>query len=365
MPCAAVVLGQPPLGSHEPSQLESVQRRLHPPDLPKLRQEVAVVRDDLEAAVPALRATDAPSELVRVREALVTASMLTLEACTSFSAETTPADWIRSILGSMRSFTRALEALYVLRRIPPVGRYFAEPAAHARLEELDPEPVVASVGLHASGSAADAGERGGFCLYVPERYRPDRPWPLVVALHGGAGSGRQYLWVWLREARTRGFLLLAPTAAGPTWSMLGPDVDATALESMLNYVSARWAVDRERILLSGLSDGGTYALSLALRERSPFSAVAAIACTLHPRLMTEAGLRSAAGRRIYLVHGALDWMFPVEQARFAHAELAAAGADIVYREIPDLSHTYPREENDRILSWFDPGLRLPSREAHG
>ena len=61
-------------------------------------------------------------------------------------------------------------------------------------------------------------------------------------------------------------------------------------------------------------------------------------------------------RRIYLVHGALDWMFPVAMAQAAAAELKAAGADVTYREIADLSHTYPREENDGILRWFDPRL---------
>jgi hypothetical protein len=36
-----------------------------------------------------------------------------------------------------------------------------------------------------------------------------------------------------------------------------------------------------------------------------------------------------------------------------------SGADITLRVIDDLSHTYPREENDRILKWFEPELALP------
>ena len=65
-----------------------------------------------------------------------------------------------------------------------------------------------------------------------------------------------------------------------------------------------------------------------------------------------------SGARIYLVHGALDWMFPVDIARMARDELEMAGADLTYREIEDLSHTYPREENARILEWLDPSLAL-------
>ena len=33
--------------------------------------------------------------------------------------------------------------------------------------------------------------------------------------------------------------------------------------------------------------------------------------------------------------------------------LTEAGADLCYRELPDLSHTYPRSENGAILSWFE------------
>ena len=59
-----------------------------------------------------------------------------------------------------------------------------------------------------------------------------------------------------------------------------------------------------------------------------------------------------AGGPIYLVHGALDWMFPVQTARMSRDALEMAGARVVYREIEDLSHTYPRDENPRILDWL-------------
>ena len=58
------------------------------------------------------------------------------------------------------------------------------------------------------------------------------------------------------------------------------------------------------------------------------------------------------GLPVYLVHGALDWMFPVDMARQARDTLVATGADVTYRELADLSHTYPREENQRILDWL-------------
>ncbi len=84
----------------------------------------------------------------------------------------------------------------------------------------------------------------------------------------------------------------------------------------------------------------------------PFTALAPVAGVLHPANYSNGNLARARGRRIYLVHGRLDWLFPIELARAAHEELRKSGADVTFREIEDLSHTYPREENARILSWF-------------
>jgi phospholipase/carboxylesterase len=81
---------------------------------------------------------------------------------------------------------------------------------------------------------------------------------------------------------------------------------------------------------------------------------------LHPASFGLGNLERVRGRRIYHVHGALDWLFPVALAHLARDELVRAGADLTFREIADLSHTYPRDENAKILDWFDPALRLPS-----
>jgi len=47
------------------------------------------------------------------------------------------------------------------------------------------------------------------------------------------------------------------------------------------------------------------------------------------------GLERARDRAIYLVHGALDWMFPVATARVGRAALEEAGARLVYREVAE------------------------------
>jgi phospholipase/carboxylesterase len=265
----------------------------------------------------------------------------------------------------MHAHCLAQEALFPLRlALPPVSRHFVEEPYRAELAALDPEPSDGvDVGL-LRGKDSESG-RGGFSLYVPESYDGSEPWPLVVALHGGSGDGRDFVWTWLREARGRRFLLLAPTSRGPTWSFNGPDVDAGALAAMVRAVSQRWRVDDEKILLTGLSDGATYTLLGGLQEGMPFTHLAPISGVLHPMNYANGNMDRAGGRPIYLVHGSLDWMFPVPVARVARDELEKAGAELVFREIEDLSHTYPRDENDRILSWFDPRLALPAEAGTG
>jgi phospholipase/carboxylesterase len=46
---------------------------------------------------------------------------------------------------------------------------------------------------------------------------------LVVALHGGSGHGRGFLWSWLRDARSFGAILIAPTSSGNSQFDMGAD----------------------------------------------------------------------------------------------------------------------------------------------
>ena len=330
------------------ASLERSERHLQPPRRAALHAPLIQREDRLRAARDVLAETPAPRGLEDFTGELLTASAAALE---SLSLRTDSGGDIAGVLRSMHLHRRAEAALFPLRRaLPPISRFFLEPGAAGRLERLDPDPPAPDSGLHQAANAPE--ERGGFSLYVPESFHADEPLPLIVALHGGGGHGADFLWSWLREARSRRCLLLAPTSRGSTWSLMGPDVDTPQLRRMLDFVAGRWPVDTERILLTGLSDGATFSLLSGLGEQSPFSAIAPLSGVLHPLNAQNGNLERAAGRRIYLVHGALDWMFPIETARDAARALRDAGAILHYEEVSDLSHTYAREQNARILDWF-------------
>src|SRR5262249_32337424 len=95
----------------------------------------------------------------------------------------------------------------------------------------------------------------------------------------------------------------------------------------------------------------TYALFCGLREGMPFTHLAPACGVLHPALFVNGDLARAQGRPIYLIHGALDWMFPVASARLASQALQAAGARVRFPGVEDLSHTNRGEETRKILDW--------------
>jgi phospholipase/carboxylesterase len=133
---------------------------------------------------------------------------------------------------------------------------------------------------------------------------------------------------------------------------MGEDTDTPNLNRILDAVQGRWNVDASRMLLTGMSDGGTFCYVTGLEDASPFTHLAPVSATFHPLMAEMASPERMRGLPVHLVHGALDWMFPVEIARQTHRVLAAAGADIVYRELDDLSHCYPDEINAALLAWL-------------
>ena len=330
-----------------------VARHLHPPDFDALMTSIGTPDAELRAARS--RAGTWPEAFAGVRAPMDAATHAIVAAFDGLRSAPDQADGIRAVFRALRNVPQAQEALYPLAgRLPPVSDFFLDPAAR---DDANLQARLAQSGSHPDTgvihSSASPGERGGYSLYVPEYYTPDRSWPLVMALHGGSGNGGAFLWSWLREARSHGAIVVAPTAIGGTWALMGDDVDTPNLAAILAAVRSRWNIDPSRLLLTGMSDGGTFCYVSGLEAASPFTHLAPVAATFHPLLAQVADPDRLRGLPIMLVHGALDWMFPIETARRARQALSGAGARLTYREIGDLSHCYPREINGDLLRWLN------------
>jgi phospholipase/carboxylesterase len=330
-----------------------IGRYLNPPDLAAVVTAAGTPHEALRAELPRLVVW--PEPLQGMRDRIEAAGQAVLKAFDGLIAAQASRDGVFAAYRALGQLARAQESLYPLAvGLPPINRYFLDPESErspqmqARTLQIAPNP---DTGIFKINNGDD--DRGGFSIYVPEYYTPDRPWPLVMALHGGSGDGSGFLWTWLRTARAYGAILISPTSTGETWALNARDTDTPFLARILDGVTNRWSIDTRRMLLTGMSDGGTFTYLTGLRQSSPFTHLAPISAAFHPMMAQLAGDDGFAGRPIQIVHGALDWMFPIESARLARDVLERAGANVTYREIDDLSHTYPREVNLSLLQWMD------------
>jgi len=326
-------------------------RHLHPPAFASVMNAIGAPDDALQAARAAIGTW--PEQFAGLRNRLDGACNETLAAFGGIREVERGNGDLVALFRALRHVPRALEALYPLAvQFPPVSSFFLNAAG--REDENLLARLEAGAGEHTGifHDHNEPGSRGGFSVYVPEYYTPDRAMPLVMALHGGSGNGRGFLWSWLRDARSRGAILVAPTATGNTWALMGDDTDTPNLARILESVRLRWNIDPERMLLTGMSDGGTFCYVTGFDAASPFTHLAPVSATFHPLMAEMADADRLRGLPVHIVHGRLDWMFPVQVARQTSEALSAAGANVTYRELDDLSHTYPREMNAEILQWL-------------
>lgn len=289
-----------------------------------------------------------------LRPQLDETSRQTLAAYGALQAAAEAPDDLMRAFSAFRHMPRALEALYPLAGIvPPISRFFLDPPARddADLQRrLFQQPPPPNTGVIRIGD--DPGARETVWIYTPESYDPASPAPVVIALHGGSGNGRSFLWSWVRAARTRGAIVVAPTSTGPTWAIQGPDPDTPRLAKLLEFVRDTWTIDPQRMLLTGMSDGGTFSYTSGLLAESPFTHLAPVAAAFHPMLAAMADSERMRDLPIHIIHGEHDWMFPLSMAKDARQHLSAAGADVTFRCLDDLAHSYGADLSTMILDWL-------------
>ena len=343
--------------------LDSLQfagRHLHPPVLPTLVEHLEPLREPLVRATQEFAAVQWPEHLTDFAARLTDCADNTQASLDGMIGSTEQENPVFAAYRAMRKTTQARAAIYPLSGIfPPINRFFTSPgvrkseslsqALDARLQRSTSSGGAAATGImHLQN---EPNERGGASLYVPEYYDGE-PMPLIVALHGGSGHGADFVWSWLVAARSLGAIVLSPTSTGETWSIGDPEIDHQHLQGLVRRTCETYAVDTAKLLLTGMSDGGTFTLLSGLQEDSLATHLAPMAGSFHPMLLEVAEPGRIRELPVYLVHGALDWMFPVDTARLAASALKGAGVNLEYVEPEDLSHTFPTEQTELVLNWL-------------
>jgi predicted peptidase len=210
------------------------------------------------------------------------------------------------------------------------------------------------------GGEGTAAPKLNYLLYLPNGYeKGDKRWPLVLFLHGGGETGTD-----LNKVKVHGppkliaagkqfpFIMVAPQATRAAWDGWDPQV----LNGLLDEVTAKYKVDKDRVYVTGMSMGGMGTWKLAASRPDRFAAIVPI-CGIG----VPADAEKLKGLPIRIYQGDRD---PIVKAETAHAmldALKAAGAkDVELTVYPDVSHdSWTRTYNNpELYEWLLKQKRL-------
>lgn len=141
------------------------------------------------------------------------------------------------------------------------------------------------------GSFRHDGEKRTYLVHVPDSYDGNSAVSLVVGLHGGVGSARQF------EEQSQlanysdnaGFILVCPNGIKRTWNGGGccgkareNDIDDVGfIARLIDKMIEDYNIDPKRVYVTGLSNGGFMAYRLACELPDKIAAIAPVGATMN------------------------------------------------------------------------------------
>jgi len=174
-----------------------------------------------------------------------------------------------------------------------------------------------------------------YLVNLPEGYgRGGGRWPLLLFLHGSGEAGDD-----LERVKIHGPPRIAPARPGFAFIVVSPQApsgsrwNADALAELLDHIAATYAVDEDRVYVTGLSMGGHGTWSLATEYPERFAAIAPIcgggdtarACRLK-------------GVPVWAFHGARDDVVDPRASADMVAAVQACGGEARLSLDPEAGH---------------------------
>ncbi len=188
-------------------------------------------------------------------------------------------------------------------------------------------------------------ETYAYSVYVPPTYRADKPWPMILFLHGSGergedgfkqtevGIGRA---IRLNSQRVPAIVVMPQCRRDDVW--WSPKMTDMVL-ACLNETGRQYHLDPQQLYLTGLSLGGGGCWHFGALLDGRFAAIAPI-CAIHEERLDEPQslVPRLAKLPLAVYHGALDQAVPVTDSRRMVQTLTEAGAKVRYTEYEDGTH---------------------------
>ncbi len=129
------------------------------------------------------------------------------------------------------------------------------------------------------------------------------------------------------------------------------------LEALIDH-EIEQGISSDKILLAGFSQGGVIILHTGLRYTKPLGGLLALSTylALPDRLATEANSANS-NTPIFMAHGTMDPIIPLQQGQDSSDQLKQAGYPINWHEYP-MQHSVSLEEIEEIGRWITSRLKL-------
>ena len=191
-----------------------------------------------------------------------------------------------------------------------------------------------------------------YWLYLPKDYAGgEKRWPMMLYLHGAGerGDDLQLLKkngppMLIEQGKDFPFIVVSPQCPKDQWWELDE------LNALLDEVIARYAVDENRVYLTGLSMGGYGTWMLACRYPERFAAIAPI-CGGGIAYLAK---KKLAHTPVWAFHGAKDTTVVMDESLRMVEAVQKAGGRATLTIYPDAGHDAWTEtyENPKLYEWF-------------
>lgn len=213
----------------------------------------------------------------------------------------------------------------------------------------------ANAEFRAPGSGgARSGHASHSYVYLPSALDRGQPNPVLIFFHGSGGNFKAYLWILSKLADRLGFALVAPSGGLGDWTTAE---SRRALDHALASVSHVATIDRTRIHILGLSNGGLAISQLAASQGSQFASMVFLSPVFAvPEIHSSSFVEQCRDRRILVVTGGRDDRIPIGYVDENTRQITKAGALLTRERFETADHFLMFSHREQLLplleEWF-------------